>query len=145
MNYAEAYHVYKSWGCYRNRSIAYRRLIQIVSECMASSDHNHEYIGSFFQEFGILYENLHVILNHYSGCYECANIIIEYGEPYIINPLLHMLKSKNNHYMSFVQVYHERSILPLIVGIRSESSLHPITKHPLYTRDVWRSVFRLIL
>lgn len=155
MNYVEACKVYKSSPCYKQRSEAFRRMMHLISECMSSPNHIHQDIRSFFQDFGILYENINLILEHYNGCHDCANIIIEYGQPYIslflhswqrsVNLMPHFGDARRKYYITFVQVYRERVILPILVGVRSKSLLLQITTHPLYTRDIWRSVFRLTL
>jgi hypothetical protein len=148
MEFHEAYHVYSTTTtCSSQRTEAFCDMIHFIAKVMSSTNHTHEAILLFWKTFGIS-----LIVGKFNGCIECANILVQHRHAQL-EPTLRKWKNGRRCYYPYskhlhilLQVYREQTLLPILVGIRTitpNSILHTITKHPLYTKDIWRAVFRL--
>jgi hypothetical protein len=128
--------------------------------------HDHDEIEKYWMRFGVRLSNLdaemlNMVVKHYNGCKECASIMFEHCftsmTPLRMNEKLQDVivswrkravrrnKNTQSHNKTFVMTCNESIMLPLLVAIKKKktSPFRKILRHPLYTRDVWRSVLLL--
>ena len=117
---------------------------------MYKPNHSHQDIEDFIVACMPDHIPLPLLLACDLGCIECLNLFFIYGsDPYHAYQCVkrYYSVSSRKECIERIKTYIEQNaIMQLLVGIRQDNPgpLSTITRHPLYTRDVLRSILKLV-
>ncbi len=116
---------------------------------MDRPNHSHQDIEDFIVACMLDHMPPPLLVAYNFGCMECLNLFFFYGgDPYEAYQCVKRYYAVNSRKECIERIklfMEQNAIMQLLVGLRQDNSgpLSTIRRHPLYTRDVLRSIFRL--